>query len=130
MKKFFLLAGFGTALIAMPAMAATDAECTSAWSKADMNSDGSITEAEAGRYFAALRIADKPIVGGMMTRAVFLEHCKADLFLTAKVDPGAPLSGANSFTENQARDRAISAGLTSISAMTKDTNGIWRGTAM
>ena len=44
-------------------------------------------------------------------------------------NPGAPVAGANSFTENQAKDRAMAAGFTSVSALTKDENGIWRGTA-
>ena len=131
MKKFLVLASFGAALAATPAVAAmSEAECYTAWTKADTNSDGTITEAEAGRYFAALRVANKPITNGSMTRVLFLENCKDGAFITAALDPGAPLSGANSFTESQAKDRAISAGLTTVSAMQKDTNGIWRGSAM
>ena len=45
-------------------------------------------------------------------------------------NPGAPVAGANSFTEVQAKDRAIGAGYVSVSALTKDADGIWRGTAM
>ena len=48
---------------------------------------------------------------------------------TATVDPGAPLPGANSFTEEQAKDRVAKAGFASVSAMKKDDQGIWRGTA-
>jgi putative membrane protein len=40
------------------------------------------------------------------------------------------LKGANSFTEAQAKDRALAAGLTSVSSLVKDGDGIWRGTAM
>lgn len=45
-------------------------------------------------------------------------------------NPGAPVSGANSFTEDQARSRIESRGFTSVSDLTKDDKGIWRGTAM
>jgi putative membrane protein len=45
------------------------------------------------------------------------------------MDAGAPLKGANSFTEGQAKDRAASHGFTNVSALTKDGDGIWRGTA-
>ena len=45
-------------------------------------------------------------------------------------DPNAPLVGANSFTENQAKDRMEKAGFTQVSGLKKDDNGIWRGSAM
>lgn len=41
----------------------------------------------------------------------------------------APVSGANSFTEGQARSRIESAGFTDVSELQKDDNGIWRGKA-
>lgn len=41
-----------------------------------------------------------------------------------------PLSGANSFTEAQAKDRIGKAGYQSVSSLQKDDAGIWRGTAM
>ncbi|MDP3545104.1 MAG: hypothetical protein Q8S29_02875 [Phreatobacter sp.] len=40
----------------------------------------------------------------------------------------APLeNGANSFTEGQARGRFEDAGITGVTDLTKDDNGIWRG---
>ncbi len=42
---------------------------------------------------------------------------------------GAPLAGANSFTEAQAKTRLETQGFTSVSALTKDKDGIWRGKA-
>jgi hypothetical protein len=45
-------------------------------------------------------------------------------------DPNAPLVGANSFTENQARERIEKAGLTQVTDLKKDDQGIWRGRAM
>ena len=41
-----------------------------------------------------------------------------------------PLSGANSFTEAQAKDRIGKAGYQSVSGLQKDEAGVWRGTAM
>lgn len=49
---------------------------------------------------------------------------------TATPDPGAPLPGANSFTEAQARTRIEKLGYTNVTGLAKDANGIWRGTAM
>ena len=42
-------------------------------------------------------------------------------------DGGVP--GANSFTEAQARSRLEADGFTSVSALSKDKDGIWRGRA-
>jgi len=44
-------------------------------------------------------------------------------------DSAAPAAGANSFTEDQARDRIQNAGYADVSALTKDDNGVWRGQA-
>lgn len=41
----------------------------------------------------------------------------------------APVPGANSFTEAQAKSRIQDAGFSNVSALTKDDQGIWRGTA-
>ena len=40
---------------------------------------------------------------------------------------GAPAAGANSFTEDQAKSRIEAAGYTSVSALAKDKDGVWRG---
>ena len=99
------------------------------WKQADTNADGALSGAEADRYAASMRVASKTVDGDTINEAIFLENCKADVFATAAVDEGAPLEGANSFTEDQARDRVIAAGFSGVSAMTKDEKGIWRGTA-
>ena len=49
---------------------------------------------------------------------------------TPSNDPNAPLAGANSFTESQAKDRIEKAGLTQVTDLKKDDQGIWRGRAM
>lgn len=41
----------------------------------------------------------------------------------------APLPGANSFTEAQARDRIAGAGFRDVKSLKKDTEGVWRGIA-
>jgi putative membrane protein len=43
--------------------------------------------------------------------------------------PAAPVPGANSFTEAQAKSAIEKAGYADVSALTKDDNGVWRGTA-
>jgi len=40
-----------------------------------------------------------------------------------------PVSGANSFTEGQAKSKIEEAGYTSVTALKKDDNGVWRGKA-
>jgi opacity protein-like surface antigen len=45
-------------------------------------------------------------------------------------NPGAPVAGANSFTEGQAKSRIESNGYTNVTGMRKDDQGVWRGTAM
>ena len=49
---------------------------------------------------------------GKIDQAAFMDACKADVYAPAKADAGAPLKGANSFTEGQAKDRAIAHGAT------------------
>jgi hypothetical protein len=46
-----------------------------------------------------------------------------------KMNPGAPVAGANSFTEAQAKDRIEKQGYTQVSSLAKDGDGVWRGTA-
>jgi len=45
-------------------------------------------------------------------------------------NPGAPVTGANSFTEAQAKSRIEAQDYRNVSALQKDERGIWRGTAM
>jgi hypothetical protein len=48
---------------------------------------------------------------------------------SSTTNAGAPAAGANSFTEGQAKSRIEAAGYTDVSGLTKDKDGIWRGTA-
>ncbi len=45
-------------------------------------------------------------------------------------NPGAPVSGANSFTEGQAKSRIEANGYANVSGLRKDDQGVWRGKAM
>ena len=45
-------------------------------------------------------------------------------------NPAAPVPGANSFTEGQAKSKIEASGYTQVSDLKKDPNGVWTGTAM
>lgn len=125
---------FGAAallIFANPAFAATETDCTAMWKQADINADGSLSVDESVRFSAMMRIAEKTMpTDGIITEAMFTENCLDSVFDTAEVDAaGVPLEGANSFTEGQAQDRLLAAGMTAPSALIKDDKGIWRGTA-
>lgn len=132
MKPLSLLIGLCVASFvpSVASAAMTDAECATAFATADVNKDGVLSDTEGRRYYAALRVAQKPVAGGKLTQAEFLTHCKADVFKVSTADAAAPLAGANSFTETQAKDRAMAAGFETVSALKKDDTGVWRGTAM
>ena len=44
-------------------------------------------------------------------------------------NPNAPVQGANSFTEGQARSRIEKDGYTNVAGLKKDDQGVWRGQA-
>ncbi|MGE6784501.1 PepSY domain-containing protein [Ensifer adhaerens] len=44
-------------------------------------------------------------------------------------NPTAPVAGANSFTEAQAKDRLTEAGYTEVTGLKLDDKGVWRATA-
>lgn len=129
MKKMLALAAVAAA-VAMPAFAATDAECQDMWKKADANRDGSVSGDEAIRYMSFMRVAGMTVAtDGTITQAEFMSACRADAYKPKEAEAGAPLKGANSFTEAQARDRVIAQGMRNVTGLKKDDDGIWRGTA-
>lgn len=127
-RKFTATVITGLLVLASPAFAMTDVECAATWTKTDIKKTGSVDEAAARQYFAMLRVAGKPVAEGNLTQAMFLEHCKAGLFDEVMVESGAPLEGANSFTESQAQDRIVAAGFSEVSTLVKDERGVWHGT--
>ena len=46
------------------------------------------------------------------------------------MNPGAPVAGANSFTEAQAKSRIEAKGFTRVLGLKKDKEGVWRGMAV
>ncbi len=130
MRKIMTAAVLAAACFAVPAFAATDAECDTMWKSANKSGNPTLSESESMRYAAAMRVREyKMPADGKMTREIFVDACKADVYAPRKADDGAPLKGANSFTEGQAKDRAIAHGFMDVAAMKKDDNGVWRGTA-
>ena len=45
-------------------------------------------------------------------------------------NPAAPVAGANSFTEGQAKSKIEANGYTNVSGLKKDDNGIWMAAGM
>jgi hypothetical protein len=130
-NKIPMIVALMATCLAIPAYAASETDCEAMWKKADVNNDGTLTDAEALRYAAAMRVHEyKASADGKITQANFIDACKADVFVPKKIDAGAPLKGANSFTEGQAKDRALAYGYSSMASLVKDGDGIWRGSAM
>ena len=86
-------------------------------------------ESEAPSYFALYRLGNKQLTDGKLPKETFLKDCQAGVYDVSATDKDAPLAGANSFTEGQAKDRIIAHGGSDVSALKKDDKGIWRGTA-
>lgn len=119
------------AVLPATSWAASEADCAAQWKSADGNNDGALAGPEADRYLAYYRVrAQTAPVDGRITQSDFMHACQNDVFMAKAPDPGAPLKGANSFTEGQAKDRVVAAGFTSVSSLAKDGDGIWRGNAM
>ena len=129
MKKLLVATALMAVCASLPVYAATDAECQAEWTRADVNKDGTISDTEASRYAAALRVHDTQLADGKFDQTAFLKYCREDVFAMRKNDEGAPLKGANSFTEGQAKSKIEEAGYTNVTALKKDDNGVWRGKA-
>jgi uncharacterized protein with FMN-binding domain len=113
------------------AWAASETDCAAQWKSADGNNDGVLVGPEADRYLAYYRVrAHVTPVDGRITQQEFMKSCQSDIFMAKAPEPGAPIKGANSFTEGQAKDRVVAAGFTSVSSLVKDSDGVWRGSAM
>ena len=133
MNKKSALALLVACCAAMPpaVRAASEADCAAQWKSADGNGDGALVGPEADRYLAYYRVRAQVMpTDGRISQQDFMKACQSDVFMAKAAEPGAPLKGANSFTEGQAKDRATAAGLTNVSTLSKDGDGIWRGNAM
>ena len=131
MKNLIAIAALASTCLALPSYAATEAECAAMWNDIKKSNNDVLSDSESSRYAAAMRVRDYKLpADGKVTRQTFIDACKADVFVASTPDSGAPLKGANSFTEGQAKDRALARGFTSVSDLKKDGDGIWRGSAM
>ena len=119
-----MLLGCSSAQAAM-----TEAECQTRYTSIDTSKHGYVVESEAPSYFAFYRVGNKEVTDGKLNKDAFLKDCAAGFYDVAQADKDAPLSGANSFTETQAKDRIVAHGGSAVSALKKDDKGIWRGTA-
>jgi hypothetical protein len=121
----------GVAALGNAGWAASDADCQDMWKKADSNGDGVLSDNESIRYVALMRVGNRTVATeGRITQSEFMDACKNDLYAPHKAEAGAPLKGANSFTEGQAKDRAVAhGGVDNVSGLKKDDDGIWRGKA-
>ena len=78
------------------AQAADEAECQAAWLQADRDGNGVLAGAEAERYEALLRLNGRKMppvqrpADGTITRGLFLEACRADVFAAPPADQGSP----------------------------------------
>jgi hypothetical protein len=131
MRKYFAVAVIVAVTgVGLPAVAATDAECQAMWKKADANKDGQLSDAEAQRYLAMMRVRERTLpADNRLDQAAFMNECKANVFVAQKLDSGAPLKGMNGFTPGQARDLAMAQGFGNATDFKKDDTGIWRGHA-
>lgn len=69
------------------------------------------------------------IASGMDDKTAATSSTTPAVATKGTANPAAPVPGANSFTENQAKGRIQDAGFSEVSALTKDDQGIWRGQA-
>jgi len=133
MRRKSAIAVLAACCAALPATAwaSSEAECSAQWKTADGNNDGVLVGPEADRYLAYYRVrAHVAPADGRITQQDFMKACESDVFMAKAPEPGAPIKGANSFTEGQAKDRIVAAGFTSVSSLAKDGDGVWRGSAM
>ena len=80
-----------------------------------------LTMAAAILLTATAALAQKPANPDANTPAVTTPN--------SQKNPNAPVEGANSFTEGQARSRIEDHGYASVGGLKKDDKGVWRGTA-
>jgi hypothetical protein len=81
------LLGLGLSGAAVPAFAADEAACKTAWDTADANKDGSLDATEGTAHLEAIKTSGKAYDAdndGKLTAAEFTEACKADTFKDIK----------------------------------------------
>jgi len=69
------------------------------------------------------------LVIATMATCASAEDAKTPAIAPSATNPAAPVPGANSFTQSQAKDRIEKAGFSSVSALAKNTDGVWTAKA-
>ena len=129
MFKHFLLATAIGAILAPVAYSASEYDCVGLSIRPDVYADKVLSPA----FLQALKNSGRVAAAdGVVDQMSFIEACEAGVFkFAARVpDSGAPLAGANSFTQVQALDRIDKSGFTAISSLKIDEQGIWRANAL
>ena len=78
-----------------------------------------------------------PLILVLVTSSAFAQNPPANngpnnkaVNSSSENNPGAPVAGANSFTEGQAKSRIEFHGFSNVTDLKKDDSGVWRGRAM
>ena len=121
-----MAAAFATGAWAQDSTAmATD--CESQFTALDADANGFLSDVEAPNVYARARVDEMTVQASGISKAEFLTQCNAENWAQHTPEAGAPFEGANSFTEEQARDRAMAWNVSDVSALVQDEQGIWRG---
>ncbi len=103
-------------------------DCDAQFTTLDADANGFLSDAEAPREYARARVDETALQDTGISKDEFLTQCGTEKWAQNVPEAGAPLEGANSFTEEQARDRAVSWNVSEVSALVLDDKGVWRGT--
>ena len=123
-----LFAGaFATTSLAQDSTTPAVVDCEAQFTALDTDANGYLSETEAPREFARTRVNEGTPDAEGIGKDAMLAQCGDAQWAQYQPDEGAPLEGANSFTEEQARDRAMSWNVTEVSPLVLDDKGIWRG---
>ena len=105
-------------------------DCDADFATLDADGNGYLSEAEAQRAYARSRVDGTTLSDEGISKEQYNVLCGSPAWVENTPEEGSPFEGANSFTEEQARDRAVAWNVTQVSALTKDDKGIWRGAGM
>lgn len=103
-------------------------DCEGDFRNLDTDGNGFISEQESAREHARAAIDGVQLSQNGLGRDDYLRLCNSQQWSQTTPEAGAPFEGENSFTEEQARERAVAWNVTEVSALVLDERGIWRGT--
>ena len=105
-------------------------DCSAEFTAQDLDGNGFLSETESPRAYARSRLDGATMSDTGLSLDEYTTLCNGANWAENIPEEGAPFAGSNSFTEAQARDRAVAWTVTEISALVLDDQGIWRGTGM